>query len=276
MSDFTKQKSLWGPKAYISPNDMLVSRNVVGTGGEGKPRIVMPGSHDTVALFDDFLGDTGAFDWTTVNGDTGVAGVGSVAKVTGAGGVLRITTSADAILTPTAVIGFSQGLQKQWKANQGYLRMSARVKIGTLAGSEVYIGFSDSGGAEQGAYDTGGGIITNMADGIGFVYGGNSGTTVWRGIAARSVAADSGDQTATLTSSPTANVYQTLEVALDGDSGQLFADFYINGVKEGRISQPVNAVVALTPVVHMFASDAAALTLDVDYINVSAARDTGL
>jgi hypothetical protein len=276
MSDFTKQKSLWGPKAYISPNDTLVSRNVFGTGGEGKPRIVMPGSHDTVALFDDFLGDTGELDWTAVNGDTGVAGVGSVVKVTGTGGVLRITTSADAILTPTAVIGFSQGLQKQWKANQGNLRMAARVKIGTLAGSEVFIGFGDSGGSEMAYYDTGGGPISQAADAVGFLYGGNSGTTVWRGVSARSVAADSGDQTATLTSSPTANVYQTLEVALDSDSGNLYADFFVDGKKEGRITQPVNGATAMTPVVHMFASDAAALTLDVDYVNISASRDTGL
>jgi hypothetical protein len=274
MSDFTKQKSIWGPKAYISPNDTLVSRNAFGAGGEGKPRIVLPGSPDTVALFDDFLGDTGEFDWTSVNGDTGAEG--SVAKVTGTGGVLRISTTDSALLTPANVIGFSQGLMKQWKANQGSLRMAARVKIGTLAGSEVFIGFGDSGGSEMAAYDTGGGVITNAADAVGFVYGGNSGTTVWRGVSARSVAGDSGDQTATLTSSPTANVYQTLEVALDHDSGNLFADFYVDGKKEGRITQPVNGATAMTPVVHMFASDAAVLTLDVDYINVSAQRDTGL
>jgi hypothetical protein len=260
----------------LTTRDETISRTGFVSGGDDRPAIVLPGNPDTVALFDDFLGDTGEFDWTSVTGDTGAAGLGTVAKVTGTGGVARITTSDNAVLTPVSAIGFSQGLQKQWKANQGNLRLSARVKIGTLAGSEFYVGFSDSGGAEMPAYDTGGGIITNMADGIGFVYGGNSGTTTWRGIAARSVAGDSGDQTSTLTSSPTANVYQTLEVALDGDSGQLFADFYVNGVKEGRISQPVNATTALTPVVMAFASDAAALTFDVDYINVSANRDTGL
>jgi hypothetical protein len=275
MSDFTKQVSKHGNRLYISPNDMTVSRNAFGAGGEGKPRIVLPGSPDTVAIFDDFLGDTGLMDWTSVTGDTGVAGAGSVAKVTGAGGVLRITTSADAVLTPVAAIGITTGLQKQWKGNQGNLRMSARVKIGTLAGSELFVGFSDSGGAEMPAYDTGGGIITNMANGVGFVYGGNSGTTTWRGIAARGVLTDSGDQSVTLTSSPTANVYDVIEVALASDSGE-HAKFYVNGKLEGTISQPIDAAVALVPVIMAFASDAAALPFDIDYVNVSANRDTGL
>lgn len=281
MSNFTKQVSLHGKRSYITPDDKTVAKSAFVSGGEASignkgGSIVLPGSPDTVALFDDFLGDTGELDWTSVNGDTGVAGAGTVKKVTGTGGVLRITTSADAVLTPVAAIGMTQGLMKQWKANQGNLRMSGRVKIGTLAGSEFFFGFSDSGGAEMPAYDTGGGVITNMADGVGFVYGGNSGTTTWRGTSARSVAADSGDGAVTLSSSPVANVYDTLEVALDSDSGGLYADFYVNGKREGRITQPTNGTTALTPVVMAFASDAAALAFDVDYINVSANRDTGL
>lgn len=275
MSDFTKQVSLHGRKVYLSPNDTLVARGQVGTGGEDKPRVLLPGSNDTVSLFDDFLGDTGEFDWTSVSGDTGTATDDAVGVVTGTNGVARVATSASAVLAPSAVVGMGHHLMKQWKANQGNLRYAARVKIGTLAGTHAFFGFSDSGGAEMPAYDTGAGVITHAADCVGFLYSASGQNTSWTAVSARSVGGDSGDQTDALDTTPTENVYDAIELWLDNDSGQQ-AYFYVNGKLEGKIDQPVNPTVAMVPVVMAFTQTGASKNIDVDYINVSANRDTGL
>jgi hypothetical protein len=256
MSFFTKQKSLWGLKAYISPQNVLVSQSTFAAGGEASigrqgGNIVLPGSPDVVALFDDFLGhigDTGAIDgWELVNGDADTGATGSIGHVSATNGVMRVNFAGTALNTPAAAIGFTGGLMKNWKANQKNLRIQARVKIPSLASVNAFIGFSDSGGAEMPAYDTGGGVITNAADGIGWMYSNLGGVTNWRGVSARSVAGDSGD----------------------------YADFFRNGLFVNRISQPVDKAVAMTPGVWLFGSDTGTIQVDVDYINVSASRDTG-
>jgi len=48
----TKQVSLHGKRAFLTKEDILVARNAVAAGGDDKPTIVLPGSPDTVAVFD--------------------------------------------------------------------------------------------------------------------------------------------------------------------------------------------------------------------------------
>lgn len=40
----TKQVSLHGKRAYVSPDDMLVGKGALATGGDGTPVIVSPGA----------------------------------------------------------------------------------------------------------------------------------------------------------------------------------------------------------------------------------------
>jgi hypothetical protein len=285
----TKQVSLHGRRAYITPDDNLVAKNAVVTGGEDKPCVVVPGSHDTVALFDDFLGDLVGDEWAFVESDTGFSGV----NTTMVGGVFRISGSETNGTTSEAAGALTQGLFKNWKANSGgpkngRLRMSARVKIGTVSTSaeggrpHVFVGFSDTGGAEFPAYDTGAGVISPAADMVGFLYGGSAVANYWLPVAVKSTAGDSGDQSATVASAdqetPVSNVYDTLEVEVRSgisDTGGT-AHFWVNGKKVGTISSPIGSAIALTPWIGQWCQDTGFTnTLDIDYVAVSAPRDTG-
>lgn len=284
-------KSLHRRAIGIGRDDKIIARAGFVAGGEDKPAIVLPGNPDTVALFDDFLGDLVADEWAYVEADTGYAG----AIQTGTSGVFRITGSeTQAVTGDSAAAALTGGLVKNWKANQGVgsmktdraLRLSARVKLETVTRTaeggrtHAFIGFSDSGGAEAPAYDTGAGVISTAADMVGFLFS-PGGDTGWSLVSAKSVAGDSGDQLVVAGASygPSDNTYATLEVEVRSglsDTGGT-AHFYINGIKRGTISSPVASTVALTPWVGMWVQDTgAAQFMDIDYIAVSAPRDTGL
>src|SRR5688572_1297354 len=111
-----KQVPLHGRRAYISPQNDLVSRGAVATGGEDKPTIVLPGSQDTVAIWDDFLGDVVADEWAFVSGDTGIP---AAALTTGTNGLYRISGSETQAVVNTANAALTQGLFKNWKADMG-------------------------------------------------------------------------------------------------------------------------------------------------------------
>lgn len=268
----------------ISNDDEVMAPSGFVAGGDGKPSVVLP-SHDTVALFDDFLGDLVGDEWAYVEGDTGYNGV----IQTGTGGVYRITGSETNGVAPTDNAALTAGLVKNWKANQGgpkngRLRMSARVKFDSVSRvaeggrTYVFVGFSDSGGAEMPVYDTGAGMISNAADLVGFSFS-PAGDTGWSLVSVKSTAGDSGDQLVVPVVSQTANVYTTLELEVrsgNSDTGGR-AHFWIDGIKRGSIDSPVNSATALTPWIGMWVQDTGyAATLDVDYVAISAPRDTGL
>ena len=285
---FLKQVSLHGLRAYLTKSSKMVAQGGFVAGGQASignkgGSVSVPGSPSTAAIFDDFLGhisDTGALPgWELVNGDNDTGATSSLTYVSAVNGVFRLSFAGTPVNTPAHCIGISSNAIKNWKANQGNLRMAARVKIPVLASVNAYIGFSDSGGADMPAYDTGtnaaAGFLSNMTDGVGFMYSNLGGSTVWRGVAT----AGDADQSVAGTSSqaPTANVYDVLEVVLSEDSGQT-ATFFVNGTQLGstaKISNPVNAATALVPGVWLFGSDTGTVQVDVDYISVSANRDTG-
>ncbi len=273
----------------IGVRDEVIARSGFVSGGEDRPAIVLPGNPDTVAYFDDFLGDLVADEWAVVKSDTGISG-GAIANITN--GVLRLSGSETQPVTSEGAIALTQGLFKQWKADQGgrkngRLRLSARVKHSVVSAAaeagrvHMFVGFSDSGGAEFPAYDTGGGIITPASDAIGFIYSPTGAATDrWTMVAAKSTAGDSGDQQASPSSAvaPVSNVYDTLEVEVRngiGDTGGS-GHFWLNGKKVGSINSPVGSGIALTPWIGAWVQDTGLATqLDIDYVAISSPRDTG-
>lgn len=275
-----KQVSIHGVRDYISTENRHVTQDAFVAGGEASVgrqggSVVIPGSPATVARFEDFLGgDTGTLNgFTRVNGDTDTGASGAVSRQSATNGVMRVSFAGTAQPAPSRAVGLTTGLLKNWKPDQGRLTLTARVKLPALASVNAYIGFSDSGGSEMPAYDTGGGVITEAADAVGFIYSNLGGVTNWQGVSARSVAGDSGDQSVNTGVAPVANTYDVLELTM-GDSGE-FATFRVNGVARGRITNPVEAKTALGYGVWVFGSDTGTVQVDVDYLNVSAQRDTG-
>ena len=272
----TKQASLHGTRAFVTTDDLLVGRAGIAAGGNDKPLIVLPGSPDTVAIFDDFLGDLVKAEWIVGSSDTGQVGaVLATSAVSATNGVLRLTSSATSTQTPA---GGAQSINTppNWKANQGRLRFGCRLKTGVLAGNTVFAGFTDTGGNEIAAYDTGGGIITPAADYVGFIWSGEASTTeqAYRCVAGKAGTDQVGTPTTAIT--PTANVYDVLEVELPLKDGGT-ANFYVNGKPYAQIaSSAVTATVALGAGVWRANTDGAADSVDIDWINVSAGRDTGL
>lgn len=278
-NSFPKQVSLHGQRAYITPNDETVARKGFVAGGErsiGRQggNVVLPGNPATVAFFDDFLGDLIADEWNYAEGDTGH---NAAAVQAATNGIVRLHLSSTA-KTPAAVAVLNHSLP-QWKANQGDLRVAARVKINNEDGANVFIGLTDTGAAVMPIYDTGddGGVpLANASNAVGFLYSGGdaSPSTAWRGVAVNA------DTVATPVdgSAPTNNTYDVFEIAI-GDTGSGgdgdVAHFYMNGVSIGSIASPILATRALTPVLAAFASEDTGNLVDMDWINVSAARDTG-
>lgn len=273
----TRQKSLHGNKAFVTPEEYLVGRGAIAAGGVDKPLIVLPGAPDTVALFDDFLGDLVGDEWI-VAGDTGQTFQSTVAGNSTTGftnGVFRLTSSASVTQTPA---GAAQSINTppMWKANMGRLRFGARIKTGVLAGNSVFIGFTDTGGAELGAFDTGSGIVTPADNYVGVIWSGEGGATQqqYRCVAGKATV----DQVATpagTAATPVANVYDVWEIELPGVDGNT-AIFYLNGKPYASInSAAVTATTALAAGVWRANTDAAADAIDIDWISVSASRDTG-
>lgn len=278
MSHFTKQIPFHGQRAYLTPDDVLVAKGAIGTGGErsvGRQggNVILPGSPGMVAYWDDFLGDLIADEWNAAEGDTGHNPVAVQAMTNG---VVRLHMSSTAAKTPASYNVLNTGLFPQWKANQGKLRIAARLKVGetTLTGANVFIGFSDTGAAQMPIYDTGGGSGTPLSpasNAVGWLLsrGAASPSTAWRGVA---VNADV-DATPISGDAPTLNTYDVLEIHIE-DSGNR-AIFYQNGVAKGAIDSPVLSTRGMVPVLAAFSSEATGNVVDLDWINVSALRDTG-
>lgn len=279
MTAFTKQVSLHGQRAYITPEDELVVKKAVVIGGErsiGRQggNIVLPGP-DTVAFFEDFVGDTGPTSGRVQYLESDTGHTRSIPVATN--GLFRITLSSSSAKTPAGVALINLGDKQTWKANQGQLRMAVRLKISALNGSQnVFVGFTDTGGTEMPFHDTGAAAIQSTAsNGVGFLYGGSGATaTVWTGVGVKA----NTDGTSVAGTAPTANKFDVLEVIIS-DSGSNgsgdVAHFYQNGILKGRMTSPLTTTTALYPVVAAFARDTGALSVDVDYINVSSNRDTG-
>jgi len=281
-----RQVSLHGSRAYLTKDDQIgAAGGFVGGGGmPGRASIALPGSPDIVALFDDFVGDTGrSLDntdptWRIFKADTGA--VVSIRNSTG--GVLRLATGA----TPTeqAKLGISAAMQ--WKGNQGAgpndgkapVRLAARVRISDTGFTKcaMWMGFTDTNVAEAPVIDTGGAIVSvaTNAVGIGFSNRGSGDT----GLVAYAVNGDTNRTPVVLDTGYTLGKYVDLEVAIHhgpSDTGGT-ATFYVNGEPKGSISSPLGMAIPLAPQILFWSDTGGMALLDIDWVNVSGPRDTGL
>jgi hypothetical protein len=283
MARLTKRHSIHGQDVYDTNENALVARGGFVAGGQKSignkgGNIVLPGNPARPAVFDEFLGDLVGDEWNFAENDTGAADISGVIAA-GTNGIFRLAFLANSAPTPLNHGLINTGLFPQWKAKQGNLRFAARIKIDDLTGANVFAGFADTGASQMPMYDTGddGGVpLALSSSAVGFLYAGGAGSpsTAWRGVA---VNADT-VATPVAGATPTDNVYEVLEIVFGdtgaGEDGDI-AYFYQNGVLKGSLSNPVPAARAMVPVVAAFKSESNAVNVDLDWIAVSASRDTG-
>jgi len=297
------QKSLHGIKAFIDPHDILFGRSAVATGGREKPMVVLPGSNDVVAIWDDFIGDTGRsvrggtdIHWRILDGDTGTDTGSNVFLTPGTNGILRMRNG------DTPINGTRMGITGllKWKGNQGAiptdnktpLRMAARLKMGQVLDADtgtsefkdtgqgnvnVWVGFTDTIANEIPVMDSGGVIISTATDAVGIAYGSrntNGGDTGWVGY---NVNGGTDGTPVALGVTPTVNSYDVVEIEIHhgaSDTGGT-ASFYVNGQLKGSVASPIAMNVALAPQILMWGDSGGGQQVDIDWINISAPRDTG-
>lgn len=285
-------KSLHRRTIGISKDDQVMARKGFVSGGDGSPAIIHP-SPDTVAIFDDFIGDTGRGPltnntdpyWRAINNDTGLAG-SSVVLVPGTNGIARITAGT----TPVAQTKVAINQNLAWKGNQGSIpsdnkhgvRLSARLKVSGWkdtgqSTATAWVGFTDTlTTTEVPVADTGGAVVSTATDAVGISFSSNP-TATYTGWTAYAVNNDVNATPVNLDTGVAANIYDTVEVEIHhgvSDTGGT-ASFFVNGVRLGTIPSPVQMGVALTPTVMIWGDTGGGVALDLDWINVSAPRDTG-
>lgn len=274
----------------INHEGQVMSRPGFASGGEDGRAVFHHSSPTTVVMFEDFIGLTGGDtgELSTRYGTQLIIGFSDTGQIvprqgpsgpaaTFTNGVFRMTSSATSAQDPVAGCQ-SLNTPANFKANSGEtmsrsLRMGARLKTNTLAGNSVFVGFTDSGGTEMPAYDTGGGILTPAADYAGFIWSGEGGATQQ---AYRFVTGKAGvDQAATTGITPTAGVYDSLEVEISPNGN--VATGYINGKAVAQITgNAVTSNVYLAAGIWRANTDGAANALDIDWITAASQRDTGL
>ena len=219
-----------------------------------------------VKLFDDFLGDVIADQYST-GAETGGTG-GSTAITAAVNGALRITTDDQTDGDRIALT-----YQLNWQASDGGMIMEARIKnVTAITLRTLFVGFTDvlaaSTVVEMPIEMSGSTVTSTATDAVGFMYDTASTNDTWYGIG---VKADSDATPVDTGVAPVAGTYQTLRVVVNADGD---ADFYINGKYEGHVDDAITASVDCTPIIALEAQGAAgAKIVDVDYLYVEGGRN---
>lgn len=249
----------------------LISRGGYISGPNGN-QIVLPGPNH-VAIFDDFAGiNTVAPNvsmWSMLEGTDSAtsAEVQSAAK----GGVLLMTSGDAGTGFAADAAQLVNGLH--WYAENGGLRIQARVKLSAITTCTAFIGFTDNAALEQSIlYATGTTYTTNASDACGFLFDTVSTADTW---CLTGVAADVDATMQEISNAPVADTYETFAVELSTAGA---ATFFRNGVQVGNVmTGAVTPTVALTPTIYVSKlSVAASMTMSVDYINCSMRRGVAI
>lgn len=252
--------SLHGRLVGLNKNKDLLAQGFRAT-KNGK-QVVYPGP-ETVALFDDFLGDVVADQWNFTEGTDSATSDGAI--VEGVNGVFRLTAgdSAGSIAADGAQLNSALG----WKANQGNLVFEARFKVAAITTVSFFVGLTDTKALEGPASLAGTTYTTNATDAAGVLFDTAATTDTMRLVGV----ANDVDATHVDTGlAPVAGTYMVWRIQVD-TAGK--ATFFYNGAPVGSLSGAVTPTVALTPVFIIRPEGAVAgRTMDIDWVNVSANR----
>lgn len=221
-------------------------------------------SPQTVAFFDDFLGDVLADQWHVIAGSDSPA---AAAIVTNVGGTLVLTTgdsnaslAADGVMADLGILN--------WSCANGTLHAQARLKISAITAVQLFFGFTDQFSALEMPVTLSGTTFTTVAtDACGFLFDTNATTDTIRLVGvANDVDATHQDTGLAYV----ADTYVILRVSINSSG---VATFFINGVQVGtQMAAAITTSVALTPVFAARSLAANSKTLTADYLNVSMGR----
>ena len=260
----------------MANNTIQVSIHSTGAQGFGltsKGDLVSDGNFinaapaEQVVLFDDFLGDVIADQWSVVEGaDT----VTSDALINAQrGGVLRLVTGDSPTLTYAGNgIQITQGTFYNFRAAEGGLALEARVKLDDITTAGFFVGYTDVGTFEAPIESSvaANGITTNATDAVGFLFDTRmTNANFWCVGVANDVDATSVNSGL----APVAATYITLRFEVDTLGN---ATYFVNGAAVGRVNSAVRPNILLTPTIAASSFVAAIRNLDVDYIQAKANR----
>ncbi len=221
-----------------------------------------------VELYDDFVGyEISGYLWQSVIG-TDAACLQATVNADQAGGVVRLTTGADAGAT-MALNGAQVQSHLNWRADKGCLVWEARVAIDAITNVCLFIGLTDQRTALEMPFTLSAGdvLTSNATDAVGVLFDTAADTDKWWlvGVAAD---VDATKQNSAL--APVAGTFETWRIEVN-DSGA--AKFYRNNTLIGTaMAGAVTPSVLLTPVVAAFSRGAASRNVDIDEILVQAQR----
>lgn len=218
-----------------------------------------------VTLFDDFLGDVIADQWSAAKGSDGQAVIAAIQAA--ASGAVRLT-SGDTTTVAESLSSLTHALN--WKAANGNLVFEAKVTpVSSVADVAYFVGFTDvlaTTTLEEPASLSGTTYTTTATDAVGFLFDTAATTDTIRLVGvANDVDATHADSGAAFTADTAATL--RIELTAGGD-----AKFFINGAAVGTVAAAVTASVALTPVVSVMARTTTSKSIDVDYVLVQQDR----
>lgn len=218
-----------------------------------------------VQFFDDFLGDALDARWSGAAGTDGQAVAPTINAANG--GTMRMTTG-DTVTVAESAVSLTHMLN--WKAGNGGLYLKARIKpISSVDDVAYFVGFTDtkaSSTLEIPITLSGTTLTTNATDAVGFVFDTAATNDYWH---CQGVKADTDTALLNTSVGPSADTYQTLEIAVSSSGS---ATFYIDGVLVGSVANAVTTTVALTPVITAMARTTTSKSIDADYIFVNSKR----
>lgn len=229
------------------------------------------GGPQTVEYWEDFLGDVVPDQIKALEGTDSATSDCAILEG-GIGGVMRLTTG-------DAGTGLAADMEQitwslQWQASNGGLCFETRLKMSAITTCYAFLGFTDLAASLEGpiisaaSADT---ITTNATDAVGFMFDTRMSTDNWWLVGV----ANDVDATAQNTGlAPVADTYAVFRIEVDSSG---VATFFYNGSPIGtRMTGAVTAATDLTPTICVSkTSVAASMTMDIDYIHLSANRNIG-
>lgn len=221
-----------------------------------------------VQLRDDFLGwEIDGYRWQSLIG-TDPSCSQAIVRADQAGGVVRLTTGADAGAT-MALNGTQMQSQLNWRADKGVFEWEGRVSLDVITNVVLYIGLTDQDSALEMPFTLAAGdaLTSNASDACGVLFDTAADTDNWWLVGVKADI-DAAKQNSAL--APVAATFETWRIEVDA-TGQ--ASFYRNGTLIGVVMvAAVGPAVLLTPVVAAFARGAASRNVDVDFLGLQQQR----